>query len=66
MMVGFGLFWLLVLAAVVVLVLFLVRKPGGSGWKLPGDSAEEILRQRYARGEINREEYEDRLRELRR
>jgi putative membrane protein len=39
------------------------RDPGAGG---PVDSPEEILRRRYASGEIDRSEYEERLRNLRR
>lgn len=63
-MIGFGglgmiLFWVVVIAGIIWLVMAL----GGSNLKLPkqsenGQSAREILDQRYARGEIDREEYE--------
>lgn len=69
MMVGFGLVWILVLAALACVVFMVARKPGGGrATRLPrtGDSAEEILRQRFARGEIDRDEYESLLRDLRR
>lgn len=49
------LFWLLVLAGVVLLILWLVD------WIRPSlaeDSALEILKRRYAKGEIDRETYE--------
>lgn len=46
--------WLLLIAGAVVLV----RTLAGN-WR-GGDSALEILRQRYARGEIDRAEYEER------
>ncbi len=60
---GFGgpLMWLLLLALVVVIVYFVVRsaKPGGNG-RTPLD----ILKARYARGEINKQEFEDKKRDL--
>jgi len=66
-----GLFWLLVMAAVIVgLVRWLGwgRPWGGSGhagsWHR--DSAEAILRERLARGEIDEEEYQKTLDVLRR
>ncbi|HXF96280.1 MAG TPA: SHOCT domain-containing protein [Gemmatimonadales bacterium] len=54
------LFWGLVIAALVLAVRWLLtadRRPGR-------DTALEILRERYARGEINREEFEARRRDL--
>lgn len=41
-----------------------VRPRGGLGLPAPSDAATEILRQRFARGEINREEFEERRRVL--
>ena len=53
----FILFWILLIAGVVVVI----------GWLLRGraDSPLEILRRRYARGEIDRETYIRMRRELR-
>lgn len=54
-------FWGAVIAALVVGIRWLAgqgREPRG------GDRALEILRERYARGEINREEFEARKRDL--
>jgi putative membrane protein len=65
---GFGgpfmiLFWILVIGGVVVLVKWLVdQSSAGKGAR--GASPLEILRERYARGEINREEYEQKRRDL--
>ena len=63
------LLWLVLLAAVVVGVVFLVRalwRPGGGGESTPGQStAERILEERFARGEIDEREFEDRKRALR-
>jgi putative membrane protein len=41
------------------------RQGGGAELRAGGDSAEEILRQRFAKGEIDQEEYEERHRVLR-
>lgn len=60
-----------VIVGVVLLVIWLVRKLGsGTGWASTGQpgsgqlSAREILQTRYARGEINREQYQQMLADL--
>jgi putative membrane protein len=63
---GFGMllvmfvFWALVIVGLVVGIRWLVRQ----GRPPASDGALEILRQRYARGEIDREEFEARRRDL--
>lgn len=60
---GMWLFWLavlLVIGAVIYLAARTTRKP-----EPPGESPEAILKKRYARGEIDREEYERALKDLR-
>ncbi len=63
---GFGmmlmmvLFWALLIAGVV----FLIRWLLGQSKESRTDSALEILRQRYARGEINKDEFESKKRDL--
>jgi putative membrane protein len=54
------LFWGLVVAALVAGIRWLVRSSGNAR----PDTALDILRQRYARGEINREEFEAKKRDL--
>jgi putative membrane protein len=54
------LFWILVIVALVFGVRWLMRDQK----ERRGDSAMEILRQRYARGEINKEEFEAKKRDL--
>lgn len=68
-----GLFWILAILAVIVLVVVLARaggrrEPGGASPppRASGETPEEILRKRYARGEIDHDEYEKRLADLRR
>jgi len=67
---GMWLLWLIVIVVVVVAIYLLARVAGvGTGrGALPreGESAEEILRRRYARGEIDREQYERMMSDLRR
>ncbi len=73
---GFGgifmiLFWVLLILLIVYLVKFVA---GGSSSarrdhvpfvKEKEDSAEELLKRRFARGEINKEEFEDAMQVLR-
>ena len=63
MVVG-GLFWIVVLVALVVLIVR-VLPTLGAGVR-PAGGAEEILKERYARGEIDRETYERMLADVRR
>ncbi|MDK9704719.1 MAG: SHOCT domain-containing protein [Sulfuritalea sp.] len=61
-MIGMSLFWILLIVAIVALV-----KGGWGGAALSGRRPEEpldILKQRYARGEIEREEFEQKRRDL--
>jgi putative membrane protein len=58
-------FWVLILAGVFFLIKWLVRGSSGHvGDARPGSSALEILEERYARGEIDREEFEQKKRDL--
>ena len=65
MAVGMVLFWGLVITVVIVLVRFWTR--GGHRAQLPppANSPEQLLALRYARGEIDEEEYQRRLAVLR-
>ena len=54
------LFWILVIAGLVLAVRWLISE----GKERRSDSAMEILRQRYARSEINKEEFEAKKRDL--
>jgi len=61
---GFGwifmiLFWALVILGIVALIKWLSDQSGSRG-----KTALEILQERYARGEIQREEYEQKKRDL--
>ncbi|MFW6078537.1 MAG: SHOCT domain-containing protein [Gemmatimonadota bacterium] len=66
MMLFMTLFWVAVIALVVWLIVRLTRGGGAAGGAARGDRAEEILRERYARGEIDRESFERMLDDLRR
>lgn len=73
---GYGMFWgplfmILVLAAVIAVTVVIVRGLGGpQSWAPPphhmppGRTALDILKERYARGEIDKEEFEERRRVL--
>jgi putative membrane protein len=58
-------FWVAVIVAIVFLVRWLAAS-GGAGSRSPKseDSALEILKKRYARGEINKEEFEEKKKDL--
>lgn len=59
-----GVFWVVVIVAIVAAVWVLLGRRAPSGASPSPDRALEILRERYARGEINREEFESRRRDL--
>jgi len=52
-------FWILV----VVLIVFLINQTVGKG-KEAGESALEMLKKRYAKGEISKEEFEAKKKDL--
>lgn len=57
------LFWLVIIVLAIAAVRWLLAAtPGRPG---AGETAEDILKKRYARGEIQKEEYEAKLRDLR-
>jgi len=61
------LFWGLVILGVIALVRWLWMSGTGNGkdsGKAPGKTALDILQERYARGEIERDEYERKRRDL--
>lgn len=51
------LFWILIIG-VVLLIVWLVRQPGRYERGHGGESSLDILKKRYARGEISKEEFE--------
>jgi len=61
---GRWLWWLVVVAVIVAIVWATVKSSSRSGGDT-GASAEELLKRRYARGEIDKAAFEERLRDLR-
>jgi putative membrane protein len=59
------LWWALLILGIIVLVRFLGRDSNrGAGLGPPGETALDILKKRYARGEIGKEEFEAKKRDL--
>lgn len=60
-------FWIVILVGIVALVAWLVRAvQGGMPRSQADESPEEVLKKQLARGDIDRAEYEERLKALRR
>jgi len=69
MMSGYGMFfgmffWILLSAGVIALVLWAVQKSGKTDSAAPQETAIDILKKRFARGEIDKEEYEEKKKTL--
>lgn len=66
---GFGgifmiLVWVLIIAGIVMLVKWLLTSYGAGGRSGGRSNALDILKERYARGEIDEQEYQKRKRDL--
>jgi putative membrane protein len=65
-----GIFMIVFWVAVIVAIVFLIRwllvasRTGGHSLAHGGESALDILKKRYARGEIDKQEFEEKKREL--
>lgn len=57
-------FWAVIIIAAIFFIRWLVASSKGSNSPREGESALEILKKRYARGEINREEFEEKRKDL--
>jgi len=70
MMTGWGggwlmiVFWVLILVGLILLIKWLVQMTRGEPDRDRRSSALDILRERYARGEIDQKEYQTRKRDL--
>lgn len=61
------LFWLLIIAGIIVFVVWAVNKAAGFGRRQEEESVPDILdilKRRYAAGEISREEFEEKKKDL--
>lgn len=58
-------FWIVFLVGLVLLAVWAFQRfAAGGGGPRGGESALDILKKRYARGEISKEEFEERKRDL--
>lgn len=57
-------FWILLTIGIAFLVIWIVRRSGGAEVSNSGESSLEILKKRYARGEITKEEFEEKKRDI--
>jgi len=62
---GMGFWWVIGIVVLIAFIWLLVRAASGSS-AAGRDPAERILRERYARGEIDKDEFDRRLADLRR
>jgi putative membrane protein len=61
MTVGMVAFWALVITAIVLVVRYLVTQDGAGAGPLGRTPAEDLLAERYARGEIDADDYRQRV-----
>lgn len=62
-MIGMSLFWILVIVAIVAMVKGMLGAQSSAGhWR--EKTALDILKERYARGEVDKEEFEQKQRDL--
>ena len=64
-----AIFWIVVLGLIIWAVIAALHRPGESGRTVqkadsPTDSSMDILKRRYAQGEIDKEEYEAKKKDL--
>ncbi len=66
---GFGmllgmLFWIILVVGIVFLVVWVVQKRSGGGPSGTHESALDILKKRYAKGELTKEEFAEKKRDI--
>lgn len=57
-------FWVLIIAGIIIIIIWAVSKSRGPEEKQEKESALDILKKRYARSEIGKEEFEEKKRDL--
>jgi putative membrane protein len=59
-------FWVAIIVGIIFLIRWLAvaSRTGGPGLSHGGDSALDILKKRYARGEIDKQEFEEKKKDL--
>jgi len=62
--IGMILFWVLIIAAIIVLVRGFGSRSGGNDFRPASKTPLDILGERYARGEIDKDEFETKRRDL--
>jgi putative membrane protein len=58
------LFWAIVIVGIIFFVRWIARQGGTAGPRMKDEGALDILKKRYARGEINKEEFEQKKKDL--
>ena len=60
----FGLFWILIIVGFILFIKWLAQQGKPRETRTGGEEALEILKKRYARGEINKEEFDQKKKDL--
>ncbi|MDP2681464.1 MAG: SHOCT domain-containing protein [Deltaproteobacteria bacterium] len=57
-------FWIVLIAGIILLTIWVIQRAAGGGTGKAEESALEILKKRYTRGEISKEEFEEKKRDI--